>query len=141
MELEVGPFAWGEEVLAHMEMDNILTGNNMEISTEYPEAEICEIKSTDNKLGVGNGLANSIAYYQEGTWYLDRWVPGVKKIIDNDQECLNNYSADVAILSGTVLTNLRIVKTQSWKQPKSGWDNFDELSISCCIPILPHPLS
>ena len=54
-----------------MEMDDILTGNNVEMGTEYPEAEISEIKSTDNKLGVGqchdrgvsNGLANSIAYY------------------------------------------------------------------------------
>ena len=50
-------------------------------------------------------------------------------IIHNDQECLDKYSADVAILSGTNLTNIRIVKTQSWEQPKKGWDNFDELSI------------
>ena len=138
MEQEVGPFAWGEEVLAHMEIDNILIfpENNVEMDTECPEAEICVIKSTDNKLGVGhdrgvgNGLANKTAYYQEGTWYLDRWVPGVRMIINNDQECLDKCRTDVAIiLSGTNITNIRIVQTQSWEQPKSGWDKFDELSI------------
>ena len=127
MEQEDEIFSWDEEVLAHMEIDNILT--------EHKEAEICETKASDSKLGVGidrgmdNGLANMTAYYQEGTWYLDRWVPGVRMIIQNDQECLDKCSTDVAILSGTNLTNIRIVQTQSWEQPRSGWDEFDELSI------------
>ena len=50
-------------------------------------------------------------------------------IMHNDQECLDGDSGCGAILSGTVLTNIRIVKTQGWEQPKSGWDDFDELSI------------
>ena len=137
MEQDVGPFAWGEEVLAHIEIDNFLTltENDVEMKTECLEAKICVIKSTDNKLGVGHGggvvneLANSIAYHQEGTWYLDRWIQGIRMISNNDQESSDNYDAEAAILSGTVLTNLRIVQTQSWKQPKSGWDNFDGLSI------------
>ena len=61
MEQEDGPFSWGEEVLAHMEIDSILK--------EHKEAEICEPRAPDSKLGVGleigvgNGLAYMTAYY------------------------------------------------------------------------------
>ena len=50
-------------------------------------------------------------------------------ITNDDQECLEDGGGWAAMLSGTILTNLRIVKTQEWAKPKSGWDKIDRLSI------------
>jgi hypothetical protein len=78
---------------------------------------------------VGAKIANETAYYQEGTWYLNKWLPGTKMIRNDDHECLEDVGGWAAILSGTILTNIRIVKTQEWDQPKSGWDEVERLSI------------
>ena len=86
MEQEDGHFAWGEEVLAHMEIDNILMEKATEPSTadEKAKDKDCDIRIPDNGLGVGlddglgNVLANETAYYQEGTWFQ---VSGGSKIM------------------------------------------------------------
>jgi hypothetical protein len=65
MEQEDGHFAWGEEVLAHMEIDNILMEKATEPSTadEKAKDKDCDIRIPDNGLGVGldDGLGNGLA--------------------------------------------------------------------------------
>ena len=31
---------------------------------------------------IGNNLANETAYHCEGTWYLDRWIPGTGMVMN-----------------------------------------------------------
>ena len=98
--------------------------NKTQLCTADEKAEVWDKSKPDNKLGVGLDkgvgklLANETAYYQEGTWYLDSWVPGVKMVLHEDQEWLEEDSGCGALLSGTILTNIRVVKTQGWEQPK-----------------------
>ena len=74
-------------------------------------------------------LATEIAYSSEGKWYLDRWIPGTGKIIHNYQECKGGSKGCDALLSGTVLTNLRIIGTQGWHYAEDSWANIVGLSI------------
>ena len=73
-----------------------------------------------NGLGIGNNLANESAYHYGGTWYLDRWIPGTGIIMINDQECPGSDRECAAKLSGTVLTNIRIIRTQDLKASQYG---------------------
>ena len=47
----------------------------------------------------------------------------------DDQECPENDRECVAKLSGTVLTNIRVVRTQDLKMTQDGWENIDGFSI------------
>ena len=60
---------------------------------------------------------------------MDRWIPGTGKIMNNYQECTGGSKGCVALLSGTVLTNIRIVGTQGWHYAEDSWAKMDGLSI------------
>ena len=68
MELEDGSFTWGEEVLAHMEIDTILAERQDEHYAEEELNNMKDIQKNVTKLGVGIGervgtnLANETAY-------------------------------------------------------------------------------
>ena len=74
MELEDGSFTWGEEVLAHMEIDTILAEKHDELYAEDERKDSKDIQTDVTELGVGIGervgikLAIETAYYKEGTW-------------------------------------------------------------------------
>ena len=50
-----------------------------------------------NEEGIGNNLANETAYHCEGTWYLDRWIPGTGMVMNLDQECAGSTRECVAL--------------------------------------------
>ena len=78
MEQEDGSLTWEEEVLAHIEIDNILAEKHEELYAKDEKNDSKDVQTDVTELGVGFGervgitLANEAAYYQEGTWYLDK---------------------------------------------------------------------
>ena len=82
-----------------------------------------------NRDGIGNTLGNETVFHGGGTWYLDRWIPGTGMIMNYDQECAGNTRECVALLSRTVLTNLRIIRTQDWQNTEDSLAKIDGLSI------------
>ena len=50
-------------------------------------------------------------------------------IMNLDQVCAGSTREYVALLSGTVLTSLRIIRTQVWQYTEDSWVKIDVLSV------------
>ena len=92
-----------------------LGGDNLPELIGKHEGTESQVKSDEKETGEFNDIVNEEAYYNEGTWLMDRWLPATNNypvLVDNDTGG-DNKSLSVAKLQMTNLTTIRIINTMS----------------------------